>query len=82
MMERRVEILQFVKNELMNGHAGIELTEQTELIQSGVIDSLGIMKLLSFLEERFKANIPPDHLLPENFESVEKINHLIESLKS
>ena len=81
-MEIRAEILNFVRNDLLNGADKFNLTPATELIQSGVIDSLGIMKLLSFLEEKFSIRIAGEYLLPENFETVDKICSLIEKLLS
>jgi acyl carrier protein len=45
----------------------------------GIIDSMAIMKLLSFLEEKFKIQITGDELLEENFQSLNAITHLVES---
>jgi len=53
-----------------------------DLIESGVIDSLGILKLLEFLESKFSINISDEELIPENFESIESIESFISRKKN
>jgi acyl carrier protein len=48
------------------------------LIEDGIIDSLGIMKLLTFIEERYDVQISDAELLPENFESLQAICMMVE----
>ena len=48
----------------------------------GIIDSLGIMKLVQFLEAEFGVVIDDDELLPENFETLDAIQKLTESKKA
>ena len=46
------------------------LNDEQSLIQSGIIDSLTIMKIMNFLEETFNFKISDDELIPENFETL------------
>jgi acyl carrier protein len=39
----------------------------TELIDAGILDSLAILNLVGFLEERFNITIPIEEFVPENF---------------
>lgn len=50
----------------------------TSLIQSGLIDSLGMEELVSFLESTFGIEILDDDLLPDNFDTIASITALIE----
>jgi acyl carrier protein len=50
----------------------------TSLIQSGLIDSLGMEELVSFLESTFDIEILDDDLLPDNFDTIASITALIE----
>jgi acyl carrier protein len=43
-----------------------------------VIDSLGVMEVVSFVEERFGIDIGDDDLLADNFQSLEAISSLID----
>ena len=62
----------------MNGQSEDGIGDDQSLLESGIIDSLGIMKLLSFVEERFEIKISDDELLPENFESIVTISYLVD----
>ena len=77
-MEIRNKILEFIKCEIVDGLMNIRLDYATNLIESGVIDSMGIMKLLVFVEETFNLKVSDSDLVPENFESIDSINHLVE----
>ncbi|MBN1140293.1 MAG: acyl carrier protein [Deltaproteobacteria bacterium] len=50
-----------------------EIGIQDDLITSGIVDSLGIMHLVGFLENRFGIRIRDEDFMPENFSSVEAI---------
>jgi acyl carrier protein len=51
----------------------------TLLIESGILDSLSILKLVLFMEEKFALKIEPGEVIPENFESVDTICRLLRS---
>ncbi len=42
-------------------------------LESGVIDSLGILDLVHFLEQQFSIQVADEELLPENFESLDAV---------
>jgi acyl carrier protein len=48
------------------------------LLAQGVIDSMGIVKLVEFLEGRFKVRIGEEEMIPENFESIRCISNFVE----
>jgi len=54
-----------------------QLTNETPLIQEGVIDSLQIMQLVTFLQERFDYTVQPPELQLENFQSVNTVAALV-----
>lgn len=55
------------------------LAANDNLIDSGVINSLGIMKIVNFLESTYKISISDDEILLDNFESLEAISKFVES---
>jgi len=71
-------IREFIQNEIVQQTLEKPLGDQDQLVESGIIDSLGVMSLLGFLEEKFAIQIPPDDLNPENFASVASITALVE----
>ena len=70
-------IEKFIREDIVKGKINVTLTVNDDLIQSGIIDSLGIQKLIAFLESRFSINIADEELVPENFESIESIDSFI-----
>jgi acyl carrier protein len=54
--------------------------DETDLIESGVIDSLALVELLFALEEEFSVSLPLDTLDVESFRSVRTIGEFIAGL--
>lgn len=48
-----------------------------EWLQSGLIDSLGILDLVQFLEKQFRIHISDEELLPENFQSLSAVVNFV-----
>lgn len=72
-------IRDFITHEILHETLASPLGNDDQLVDSGVIDSLGVMTMLSFLEEEFSIKIPDNELTPENFESISTITALVES---
>lgn len=59
-------------------HLGVEeLSDDANLVEDEVIDSLGIFSLVGFIEERYGVEIDIEELTLENFESVPAITGLV-----
>ncbi len=54
-----------------------ELTGDYRLIEKGVIDSLGMFKIITFLEDELGFEIPDDSLMVENFETLDAIASMV-----
>jgi len=55
------------------------LDREQSLVESGVIDSLGVLELVEFVEEKYDFRIPEEELLPENLDSIGNISRFIEN---
>ena len=53
-------------------------TPDENLLSQGIIDSLGILKLVTFLEERFEITTTDEDLVPENFATLTLIRNFVE----
>ena len=71
-------IREFITTEMLHGSLTAPLQDHDQLVESGIIDSLGVMTLLSFLDEKFSIQVGGDDLVPENFESVAAIAALVD----
>lgn len=49
------------------------ITDETLIFEEGVLDSMGLLFLIEFLQEEFNVTTNDDELVVENFESINKI---------
>ena len=54
------------------------VTDSDNLLESGVIDSLGVLELVTFLQQEFSLQVDDDELKPENFQSIQSIAQFVE----
>jgi acyl carrier protein len=52
---------------------GEDLEGDASLSGEGVLDSMGVLELIMFVEERFGYKVPDEDTLPENFDSIDRI---------
>jgi acyl carrier protein len=78
-MENTIEILkQFLVDEKMvSSSEAADLNENVSLLETGIIDSLNLMRLVLFIEKRFQIKVSDDDLIPENFETLDSMLKLI-----
>ena len=70
------QIREFVQD-LANAKGISSFTDQDALLDSGVLDSLSIFRLVAFLEETFRVKIGDQEITNENLKSVEIIEQLV-----
>lgn len=63
----------YISRELVQDPALLPLTDETSLLDSGILDSLSLLRLVVFLEGRFGITMGDADLLPQNFASVNTI---------
>jgi len=66
------KIKEFISSEFLDGDKSL-LDSQTDLLESGIIDSIAFFRLVVFLEESFNIRVPDEQLFAENFQSLERI---------
>ena len=71
-MEVSAVIRQFIVENFIFGEDG-NLKDETSFLESGIIDSTGILELVSFLEEKFGISVADEELFPENLDSIANV---------
>ena len=57
---------------------GIEkLAEDDDLLEQGIIDSMGIMNVIAFMEEQFEIAVEDQEIVPENFQTIKNMEQFI-----
>ena len=72
----------FILDNFLQGEDPRNLTDQTELKESGILDSLSTLKLVSFVEETYQVELEADDLSATNLATLESIEQLIQSKKT
>ena len=73
-MKTIIEIIKSIK-------PGVEITENTKLIEQPILDSFAIINLVANLEDEYDVAISAKDIVPENFESPKAIFSMIERLE-
>ncbi|MCK7528653.1 MAG: acyl carrier protein [Ignavibacteriales bacterium] len=56
----------------------VQLELDTDFFDKGIIDSTGVIELVSFIEERFDISVDDEELIPENLSSLTRIDVFLE----
>jgi acyl carrier protein len=67
------DVEKFIVEEIALGSGVDSVGHDDDLLAQDVIDSLGIVELVAFLESRYGIKVGDDDLLPENFQSVNSV---------
>ena len=70
-------IIDYVKKDYLDEDSNEVITETTQLISSGIVDSFSMVSLKLFLEKKFNIKIPDEKATPEAFDSVNNMMKLI-----
>lgn len=67
------ELRRFVKENFLIGQDGEALDGDASFLEKGIIDSTGVLELVSFIEQRFAVKVEDQELIPENLDSINQL---------
>lgn len=76
-MQHTRNIREFVINDFLFGDAAA-LEDDKSFLDSGILDSTGMLELIMFLEGTYNIKIQPEEMLPENLDSVNRVAAFVE----
>jgi acyl carrier protein len=68
--------------ELTPDGTGEPVAPDFPLLRERVLDSLGLRRLIAFVERSFAVEVPDEELLPENFDTVRSVARLVDRLRA
>lgn len=77
MEEMKETVLEYVIDEYVDEDDDDEVTYDTPLISSGIVDSFSMVSLKVFLEKKYQIKLPDDEATPEAFDTVNSICALV-----
>ena len=67
------QIRQYVNENLLFGDDRIQYENDSSFLQNGLIDSMGVMELVAFVQSAFLIQVDPMEITPDNFDTVNKL---------
>jgi acyl carrier protein len=71
------QIREFIQKDLASAKGISSFSDSESLMENGIIDSLGIFRLVAFLEETFRVRIGDEEITADNLKSVDVIEQLV-----
>jgi len=72
------QIVNFITSNFLFDDAQAGIDENQSLLDSGVIDSTGVLELIAFIEETYGIKVEDDEIIPENLDTILDITRFIE----
>jgi acyl carrier protein len=63
----------FIQNNFLLGDKNRAIKKDESFLQSGIIDSTGVLELVNFIEETYKIKVEDEELVPENLDSIQNL---------
>lgn len=78
-MKKHELIIAFIKEELNGENQDLEVGMEEDLLGSGLVESMGMMRLVEFVEETFEIKVEPKDMTIDNFITVKAIVDFVSS---
>jgi acyl carrier protein len=79
-MAMREDLSMFIAERLLQDRTAT-IDPEENLLDRGAIDSVGLLNLITFVEQQTGIRVPEDEMIPENFESVVAIEAFVGRMK-
>ena len=79
-MSLHEDIREFIVDTFLFGEDS-GLKDDSSFLEEGIVDSTGIMQLVSYLQEQYLITVEDEELIPDNLDSIRKVMTFIEGKK-
>lgn len=76
-MEQKETVKNFIVNDLLFGNTALLTSDDQSFLQTGILDSSGLLELITFIENTFGISVNDDELVPENLDSLDNVAKFI-----
>lgn len=73
---------QYIEHELLSDRGTVEIADDDNLLGTGMVDSVGMMSLVLFIEDTFDVEVPPEDVTIEHFLSVNTIDAYVQKRRA
>ena len=78
-MDIKAIVKEFIISNFLKGSEFTKLVDDASFLEEGIIDSVGVMELVAFLETTFHFRIDDEEIVPENLDSINKLVAFVQS---
>lgn len=71
---------QYIREHLLNGDESVGLTNETPLLEWGILNSVGTTRLVGYIRNEFGVRVPAGQMVRQNFQNINCIADLVGSL--
>ena len=72
-----LRVREFVIENFLFGSEQEGLSDEDSFLDRGIIDSTGVLELVTFLEETFRIQIDDEELVPDNLDSIQRVARFV-----
>jgi acyl carrier protein len=72
-MTIEAQIKDYIAKNLLFSEDGFSYSDDTSFLQEGIVDSVGIMELVAFVEDQLGVEVEDQEIVPDNFDSVSRL---------
>lgn len=69
----------YIEDAFLAGNPGVQITPGTSLLGSRIMDSLGLLEMIDFMEREFGITVEESEMIPENLDSIERMTRFVHS---
>lgn len=80
-MTTETAVERFIVDEILIGSEQTSIEPDQSLLDSGILDSLALLRLIAFLEDHYQIDIGDGEVTPDNFETLATINTFVQRKK-
>jgi len=75
------KIAGYIAENILFSRKGYPYANDASFLENGIIDSMNVLELVMFVEEKFKVHVDDSEIVPDNFDSVTKLAEFISQKK-
>jgi acyl carrier protein len=72
------DLRRYIVDKLLFGRTDTVVNGNASFLESGLIDSTGVLELVAFLEEQFHIKVEDEDLIPANLDSIDALTRFVE----
>ena len=77
-MDIENNIKTYIAQNLIFSGDEFKYSDDASFLEEGIVDSLGVMELVAYVEEHFGVNVDDQDITPDNFDSVSKLSAYVQ----